>query len=103
MQGKFDYSQYLNQIIEHGNKSKSKFVRLEMIMSIYFPELAPAYKEVTKMRGIINAISIKHKRAYEQGDFDGERFLKPFNSNQVKLEQYGDKFKEEIAQCARNA
>ena len=103
MKGEMNYNQYHDQLIEYGNKSKSKFVRLEMIISIYFPELTTAYEKVIEMRGVVNDISIKHKHAYEKGDIDGERFLKPYTNAHLELEEYGDKLKEEIAQCARNA
>lgn len=103
MQGKFDYNQYLDQIIKHGNSNKSNFTRLEMILRIYFSNLVSTYEEVTRYRTIINDIAAKHKRAYEKGDFDGGRFLESFTSAQLKLEEAGDNLKDEIARCARDA
>jgi len=102
MEGKFDYSQYLDQIIKYGEENKQNFSRLEMIVKIYFPELLPPYKDIIKARDAANNIADQHKKEYEQGNPDGRPFLEPFRSAHLALNQYGDKFLEGIAHCAKN-
>lgn len=103
MKGKFDYGQYLDQMIKHGKKSKGNFTRLEMIIHVYFQELLPAYNKVLEQREITNKIITEHKHAYEGGDLDGKRFLNGFTAEQLKLEESCETLKMGIAECARNA
>lgn len=102
MEGKFDYNQYLDQIIEHGNKSEHNFTRLQMIIKVYFQELLPTYNDLIEIRSELNNISTEHKRAYERGGFDGQEFLKPYASLQFKFEKTGGRLKDEIAECAKS-
>ena len=75
----------------------------EMILNIYFSELVTAYEAVTQMRTEVNNIAAEHKSAYDKGNTRGERFVQPFHNAQMRLQQCGEKFKSEIARCARSA
>ena len=103
MQGKIDYNQHLDLTIKGGEKPKYDFNRLEMIMGIYAHELLPYYQKVIDARSKLNAISIKHKHAYEQGDTDGEMFLQSYSSAQLDIEKQGEMLKEKIAEYAKCA
>jgi len=103
MQGKLDYNQHLDLVINDGEKPKHDFNRLEMILGIYAHELQPYYQKVIDARSELNAIATEHKHAYEQGDIHGERFLKPYTAAQLKIEKQGEVLKEKIAEYAKSA
>ena len=86
MQKESYYNQYLDQIIEHGNKSETNYVRLEMIVNIYLTELQPSYKTVIENRENVNDIASNFKRDYERGKINGEKYLSSFLLAQEKLE-----------------
>lgn len=102
MQGKFDYNQYLDQIIEYGNKSETNFVHLEMIVNIYLTELLPSYNAVIEKREIANDIASNFKRDYERGKVNSEKYLPSLMLSQEKLEAAVAKLKKDIANYARN-
>lgn len=103
MRGEIDYNQYLDQVIEDGNKNNVDFSRLGMIVDIYGHELQSSYKAIMDARSELNEVSIAHKRAYKDGDIGGEKYLKPYTAAQVKIEKLTESFKKEIAQYAKNA
>lgn len=74
-----------------------------MILGIHAKELRPYYQRVVDARSELNTISTEHKHAYEQGDIDGERFLKPYTATQLKIEKLGEVLKEKIAEHAKSA
>ena len=103
MQGKLDYNQHLDQFIKSADKQGYDYQRLEMILDVYAHPLKPMYEKVLEARAELNKISTKHKHAYEQGDMDGERFLKSYTAAQLKIESLGEALKKEIAEHAKNA
>jgi hypothetical protein len=103
MRGEIDYNQYLDQVIEEGKKNTVDFSRLGMIVDIYAHELQSSYKKIMEARSEINKISAAHKRAYKAGDFNGEKYLKPYTDAQIKLEELTELFKKNIAEHAKNA
>lgn len=103
MRGEIDYNQYLDQVIEDGKENTVDFIRLGMIVDIYGHELQSSYKKIMDAREELNKVSAAHKRAYMNGDIDGEKYLKPYTDAQEKLEQLTESFKKEIAEHAKNA
>jgi len=103
MQGKLDYNQHLDQVIKSGNKQGHDFNRLEMIIDVYAHALKPAYEKVLEAISELNEVSLEHKHAYEQGNIDGDKFLKPYTSAQLKVESLGEVLKKEIAEYAKKA
>jgi hypothetical protein len=93
MQGKLDYNQHLDQVIEGSKKQSHDFNRLRMLLDIYARELKPAYEKVLEARDELNEIATKHRHAYERGDLDGKRFLKPYTTTQLKIERLGEALK----------
>jgi len=93
MQGKLTYNQCLDMDIEEGNKASGNFVRIVMLVDVYFPATRTAHEEITKAREELNKIEITFKRAYESGDTDGGQFLAPYVRCQKTIEQAGENFK----------
>jgi len=103
MRGEIDYNQYFDQKIESGDKNNVDFTRLGMIVDIYGHELQPSYKAIMDARSELNDISIAHKRAYENGDIGGDKYLKPYTAAQLNIEKLTELFKKEIAVSAKSA
>jgi len=75
MIGKLDYNQALDQMIEGGKEGgreagKEGFDKVEMIISLYFPELKKSYLALDESRERANKICEVHKRAYKRGEND---------------------------------
>lgn len=103
MRGQIDYNQYLDQVIEMGRKRKHDFNRLEMIIDIYAQSLKPSYQRILEARETLNDIADEHKRSYKAGDFDGERFLKPYSEALLLIDELTERFRMEVAQLAAYA
>lgn len=101
MKGEMSYRDHRDLIIKNGKDLKFDFSRIKMIVDIYAPSLSSNYQSIIDARSRINAIVKEHEHAYESGDTDGSRFLKPFVEAQKKLEQSGQEFKQKIAELAR--
>ena len=103
MRGEIDYNQYLDIVIKDGKEKDVDFSRLEMIIDIYGPELIPSFNKIMEVRSELNDIAAAHRKAYNAGNLNGERFLKPYGGVQIKLEELTKSFKKEIAEYAKNA
>ena len=103
MRGEIDYNQYLDMVKKDGKEKTVDFTRLSMIVDIYGHELQTSYKKIMDARDELNKVSIAHKRAYKAGDFEGETYLKPYTTAQIKLEKLTELFKKEIAAHAKIA
>lgn len=68
-----------------------------MLVHLYFPELRDHFDALFESRGQVNSVIADHKREYEKGQLDGERFLKPLTHAKIECEQRGEAFKSEIA------
>jgi hypothetical protein len=101
MRGQTDYNCYLDAIIEYGKSQNEKFVRIEMLLHIYFTELSAPYESVLEEREAYNEIITRHKQAYKQGDMDGVRFIEPFTKAALEIERRGQILKSAIAEVAR--
>ena len=93
IEGKFDYV---------GTEQKAELQRIESIIDIYSPELRPPYDEVIDARTNMNSIALMHRREYDQGVNEGEKFLKSFDQASADIDKYGESLKAEIAQLARS-
>jgi hypothetical protein len=102
MKGDIDYNQYLDSVIEKGNQQNVDFCRFEMIVNIYSNDLEPYYQQLMTARDDINKIISSHKAAYKSGDFNGEKYITPFNAAMNKLEKLGSSFKKEIAKHVKS-
>ena len=103
MQEKISFDQYHENITEYIKESKSNYTRLQMIQDIYFPKLKSSFEKITDLRSEMNDISSDFKKAYKKGDTDGKKYLNKFTDASSQIDALGEKFKVEIANCARNA
>jgi hypothetical protein len=101
MEEKIDYNQYLDQVIENGEKESLDFSRFQMIVDMYCHEIESGYQKLMTARDDINTITSAHKRAYKVGDINGEKYLAPYTLAMKNLEQLGSLFKKEIAGLAK--
>lgn len=101
MKDEIDYNQYLDTFLKSENKNFD-FSRLEMIIGIYGVELKELYEQAIQARSLVNTIVAEHKAAYKRGE-SGLRFLEPFTSAQIQLEDACERLKLAIANSARNA
>jgi hypothetical protein len=83
---KIDYNQALDLINNDREGQEPTFDTVEMLISLYFPELKEPFQGVLKSRDRLNGIREIHKRAYERGENDS-RFAKEFSS---ELQKFGD-------------
>jgi hypothetical protein len=102
MRGQYDYNTYLDSIIEYGKSQESRFIRIEMLIAIYFENLRQPYQKVLAQREKFNKIVGAHKDAYKRGDVHGERHIEPFTQVALALDSEGEALKSAIAKTARN-
>jgi hypothetical protein len=79
MQGELTYNQALDMTIAQLN-GQQNFLRLEMLVHLYFPALTAALQAVFDTRDRANAILSAHKAAYKQGDIDGYKYVRPLQT-----------------------
>jgi hypothetical protein len=77
------------------------FARIALLIDVYFPSTRSAYNDVIAARTALNKISGAHKRAYEVGDIDGTRFIKPFVESQKAIEAAAEIYKRQIITTIR--
>jgi len=102
MRDEMDYNQYLDEIINSGNKNKTDFQRMEMIINIYGHELLPNYNQVLECREKVNDIAATHKSDYKKG-LNGTKYLKPYTAAHQKLDKSVEQLKNQISELAKNA
>lgn len=93
MQNKFTYNECLDLDIQEGKSKSGNFGRIAMLIDVYFPLTRPAYDKIIESRTELNKIEGVYKRAYENGDVDGARFITPYVQCQHSIEQSGENFK----------
>ena len=96
MQGKIDFNAALDNVIEAGSDEKESYGTAEMLMTIYFPPYHQVFDKLIECRGLLNDILEDYKTAYRQGHFDGERHLKPYQSQLCRIEDIDDEMKAAI-------
>jgi hypothetical protein len=102
MQGKLTYNQCLDMDINEGGKASSfNFGRIEMLVDVYFPNVRHAYDKMMAGRTEINKVELAYRRAYENGDHDGTRFLKPYVQCQKTVEEAGEVLKANLLESIR--
>lgn len=102
MQGKLTYNEHYDNVIKFGKGRELNFGRIKMLVDVYFPSVEGVYDKALNARSRLNDIDTQHRRAYDQGDTDGERFLRPYVSAQENLEAAGELLKNEVAQVIRS-
>lgn len=102
MQGKLTYNQALDLEIAEGKERSLDFVRIEMLIDVYFPSVRPAYDSAAKVRDSLNVIANEHKRAYSQGDVDGTPYLEPFLKEMRRIDSASAALKGAVIQGLRS-
>lgn len=100
MKKNISYNEYLDYIVE--NPSKVDFIRIEMLLKIYFKNMLPSYELILKQRDEINDIMDLHKKEYQNGCFDGERYIEPLMRETLITTKLVEKLKEEVAIFVNN-
>jgi hypothetical protein len=102
MQGKLTYNEHLDIIIKNGVPEKFNGGRLEMLIHAYFPSLSGEFDAVKNARTELNSIAGAHKRAYQSGDVDGQRFIDSYLRAQRATEAAGYSLKEKLLEKLRS-
>jgi hypothetical protein len=96
MNGHIDYNEYLDYIINEGEKNKVDFKRIDMIINIYFDKLLSFDEKVRKQMEIVNDIEYEYKKEYENGNIDGKQYINLLLSETLKTTESIDKIKKEV-------
>lgn len=96
MDGHIDYNEYLDYIINEGEKNKVDFKRIDMIINIYFDKLLSFDEKVRKQMEIVNNIEYEYKKEYENGNIDGKQYINLLLSETLKTTESIDKIKKEV-------
>ncbi|HZG31289.1 MAG TPA: hypothetical protein VE079_22800 [Ensifer sp.] len=86
MKGTISYNDYLDQQIKTSREHKTDHHRMEFLISCYFPETEPYYKEVRKLLEKKNKIISEHKFFHENGA-DEKQFIPIFKNAQLEFEE----------------
>jgi hypothetical protein len=101
--GKLTYNQSLDIEIKGDDPQKRDFVRIEMLVHVYFPDLIEDYNVVIGYREQVSDIIADHKRMYAAGQPDGGRFMLPFSEAQHHLFAAADRLKQKLIGKLRGA
>jgi hypothetical protein len=101
IQGKLTLNESFELDVKIGKEYPVNFGRMKMLIDVYFPSVRPGYDTVEKRRQELISIEIEHGHAYDSGDTDGERFLKPFINCQKNFEKAGEDLKLQIIEVIR--
>ena len=96
MKGEITYDQALDLFIENNKTPQANFKRLQMLVDLYFPEIKPAFTQLSAARVGANKIKAEHKREYKRGNIDGFAYVAPFIEAQKKLASESLTMKEQI-------
>ena len=96
MNGHIDYNEYLDYIINEGEKNKIDFKRIDMIINIYFDKLLSFDEKVRKQMEIVNNIEYEYKKEYENGNIDGKQYINLLLSETLKTTESINKIKKEV-------
>ena len=100
MKKNISYNEYLDYIVE--NPTKVDFIRIEMLLKIYFKDMLPSYELILKQRGEINDIIDLHKKEYQNGCFDGDIYIEPLMRETLITTKLVEKLKGEVATFVNN-
>lgn len=95
MEGKLNYNQYLDAIIEDSKSEKFDSSIIELITKAYFEKIIPDYEEVRRSFSEINLIISQHKAVYIQNGLGGE-FRPLLSEASIKFESRAVAFKQAI-------
>jgi len=102
MQEHISFNDYLDYIIEGGDKNKQDFKRIDMLINIYFKELSVHHKKIIEQMGVVNDIQFQYKQNYQNGNINGEEYIEPLLSETLKVTKLVDKLKENIVVLVNN-
>jgi hypothetical protein len=102
MNGKIDYNEYLDLIIEAGEKREYNFSRLEMILNIYASELDSAYRNILDERDKLNKIHNAYKKEYEENNMYTKKFIKPYTKSLFRMQDYLDNLNKKLVKKIQN-
>lgn len=102
MKEHIDYNQYLDYIIEEGEKNTKDYKKIDMIINIYFEELLTNYKKIKKQRNIVNDIEYTYKKEYKKGNTDGIKYINPLLNETLKVTKLIDELKSDIIVLVNN-
>lgn len=101
MREKISYNESLDIDAKQLQGKGINFGRIEMLIDVYFPQMRAQYDVVISRRTKANQYVAEHKFAYERGNTDGTKFLKPFTAAQVEMEAAADELKSLIVEQVR--
>jgi hypothetical protein len=67
-----------------------------MLVDLYFPEIKPAFNQLSAARDRTNRIKGDHKREYKRGNIDGSAYVMPFIEAQKEIQNKSINMKEQI-------
>ena len=87
--------------IEGRKESPVNFSRVELLVDVYFPSINEVFAQTQSERDKFHNIAQEHKRAYENGDLDGRRFLLPFGEAMKSIDEIGSHLLKAVVECIR--
>ena len=102
-QGHIDYNEYLDQVIESGEKNTFDFKRMEMILDIYGHNLQESWQKVLEAREKHNDIISAHKSAYKAGAIEAPQFIDPLSNSQLEINARVKSLRSLIAEEVKHA
>jgi hypothetical protein len=96
MNGELSYNEALDLNSNHSERGRDHFENVEMLVSLYFPDLSGPWREVLAVRDRINEVKGDFKQAYKIGGPD-PAFVQPFWTVLQSLEPAEKAFKDQLA------
>lgn len=100
MKGEVSYNEALESNANVNNRWEASFENVEMLISLYFPDLAPGWKKVLDVRDQMNRMKGDFKKRYQIAGPD-QAFVEPFWDALLSLETAEKSFKDELRARAK--
>ena len=94
--GELNLKEVLELHIKRSEGKESNHEKVEMLISIYFPNIYSAYQDLMAARKTVVEITLDYQRSYESGNTDGNKYLEVFDEAMKRLFETSDTLKKLI-------
>jgi hypothetical protein len=101
MAGNIPYNDALDMTIKQSANEEKHFENLEMLVSLYFPELGPGLRQLTEIRNRAAHVISSHKREYQQVGPHPTPAHQELREAAERLEAHCRSFRAEIVKVAQ--
>jgi hypothetical protein len=101
MKGEIEYNQALDLTIERGSNEEKHFERVEMLVTLYFPELLSGLSELVAIRDEAARVISQHREQYKRVGPHETPAVQAMGTLSARLTEHQEEFRSAMARVAR--